>query len=265
MTTEHTTGTREEWLAARLDLLKAEKEHTRRGDALARQRQDLPWVRVDKTYRFETDEGSATLVDLFKGRSQLLVYHFMFGPDYKAGCPSCSAIADGFDGVAVHLANHDVTLMAVSRAPLAKLRAYKDRMGWTFPWASAPGGDFNFDFNVSFTEQQQDEGTIEYNFRDGGPKMNTKALPAAVAQFAATCGTDPLTYTRDRPGMSAFVLEDGAIYHTYSTYARGLDGLWGAYQWLDRAPLGRNEQGVWWKRHDEYEKSAKAGGDACCR
>jgi predicted dithiol-disulfide oxidoreductase (DUF899 family) len=258
-------GTREEWRAARIKLLEAEKELTRRSDELARQRQALPWVRVEKGYRFETEQGQASLADLFQGRSQLLVYHFMFGPDYKAGCPSCSMIADGFDGFATHLANHDVTLMAVSRAPLAKLLAYRKRMGWSFPWASSQGGDFNFDFNVSFTEQQQDEGTIEYNFRDGGPKMNTKALPAAVAQFAATCGTDPLTYTRDRPGMSAFVLEDGAIYHTYSTYARGLDGLWGAYQWLDRAPLGRNEQGVWWKRHDEYEKSAKAGNDACCR
>ncbi len=153
--TEHLTGTREEWLAARLDLLKAEKELTRRGDALARQRQELPWVRLDKDYRFETDEGSASLKDLFKGRSQLLVYHFMFGPDYKAGCASCSAIADGFDGSVVHLANHDVTLMAVSRAPLAKLQAYKKRMGWSFPWASSLGGDFNADFNVSFTEEQQ--------------------------------------------------------------------------------------------------------------
>ncbi len=255
MTTEHTTGTREEWLAARLDLLKAEKEHTRRGDALARQRQDLPWVRVDKTYRFETDEGSAALVDLFKGRSQLLVYHFMFGPDYKAGCPSCSAIADGFDGVAVHLANHDVTLMAVSRAPLAKLRAYKDRMGWTFPWASAPGGDFNFDFNVSFTEEQQREGTVEYNYQRGGHAMDATAVPPPVAEFAAACGTDAPTYVRERPGMSAFVHEDGVVYHTYSTYARGVDGVWGMYQWLDRAPKGRNETGVWWRRHDEYPKS----------
>src|SRR5262249_5125672 len=152
--TTHKTGTREQWLAARLDLLKAEKEHTRRSDELAQRRQDLPWVRVNKAYRFETDEGNASLADLFRGRSQLLVYHFMFGPDYKAGCPSCSAIADGFDGFAVHLANHDVTLAAVSRAPLAKLQAYKKRMGWTFPWASSLGGDFNFDFNVSVTEEQ---------------------------------------------------------------------------------------------------------------
>src|SRR5881392_3908475 len=156
--TKHMTGTRKEWLAARLELLKAEKELTRRSDELARRRQELPWVRIDKQYRFETDEGSATLADLFRGRSQLLVYHFMFGPDYKAGCPSCSAIADGFKGSVVHLANHDVTLAAVSRAPLAQLQGYKRRMGWTFPWASSFGSDFNFDFDASFTEDQQREG-----------------------------------------------------------------------------------------------------------
>jgi predicted dithiol-disulfide oxidoreductase (DUF899 family) len=255
--TKHRTGTREEWLAARLELLEAEKEHTRRGDELARRRQELPWVRIDKAYRFETDEGSASLADLFKGRSQLLVYHFMFGPDYTAGCPSCSAIADGFDGFAIHLANHDVMLWAVSRAPLAKLRAYKQRMGWTFPWASALDSDFNFDFNVSITEEQQREGGVEYNYRrepvfgwrtdqEGGGK-------AAEDQVAAMCGTDAPTFHRDRPGMSAFALEDGAVYHTYSTYARGLDGLWGMYQWLDRAPKGRNESGVWWRRRDEYD------------
>jgi len=245
-------GTREEWLAARLELLDAEKELTRRGDELARQRQVLPWVRIDKVYRFDTDEGSASLADLFLGRSQLLVYHFMFGPDYQAGCPSCSAIADGFDGVAVHLANHDVTLSAVSRAPLAKLQAYRQRMGWTFPWASSHGGDFNFDFNIAFTEQQQREGSIEYNYARGGHAMDEAQIPEPVARFAASCGTDAATYTRDRPGLSAFVLQDGVVYHTYSTYARGLDGLWGMYQWLDRAPRGRNETGVWWKRHDEY-------------
>lgn len=250
----HMTGTREGSLAARLELLEAEKELTRRSDELAQRRRELPWVRVDKAYDFETEEGSATLTDLFGGRSQLLVYHFMFGPDYTAGCPSCSMIADGFNGFAVHLANHDVTLMAVSRAPLAKLQAYKRRMGWTFPWVSSRGGDFNFDFNVSFTEEQQRKGSIEYNYRRGGHAMDAAVIPEPVAQFAATCGTDALTYTRDRPGLSAFVLEDGAIYHTYSTYARGLDGLWGAYQWLDRAPKGRNETGVWWRRHDEYEK-----------
>ena len=253
--TKHMTGTREEWLAARLELLAAEKELTRRSDELARRRQELPWVRVDKEYRFETDEGSASLADLFRGRSQLLVYHFMFGPDYTAGCATCSTIADGFDGFAAHLANHDVMLWAVSRAPLAKLQAYKRRMGWTFPWASSLGNDFNFDFNVSFTEEQQREGGIEYNYRRGGHAMDDTQVPEPVVQNASMAGTDVATYTRERPGMSAFVLEDGVVYHTYSTSARGLDGLWGMYQWLDRAPKGRNENGgVWWRRHDEFDK-----------
>ncbi len=251
MSTKHATGTREQWLAARLDLLKAEKELTRQSDALALQRQALPWVRVDKDYRFETDEGPATLADLFRGRSQLLVYHFMFGPDYKAGCPSCSAIADGFNGFAVHLANHDVALTAVSRAPFAKLRAYRQRLGWTFPWASSHGGEFNFDFNVSITEEQQRNGSGEYNYGKGQPLVANQ-VPPIVNEFAARCGTDGATFMRDRPGMSTFAMQDGRIYHTYSTYARGLDGLWGMYQWLDRAPLGRNEEGVWWKRNDEY-------------
>jgi predicted dithiol-disulfide oxidoreductase (DUF899 family) len=252
--TTHMTGTREEWLAARLELLAAEKELTRRSDALARQRQELPWVRVDKDYRFETDDGSASLKDLFQGRSQLLVYHFMFGPDYMAGCPSCSMIADGFNGFVVHLANHDVTLTAVSRGPLEKLQAYKRRMGWSFPWASSRGGDFNFDFNVSFTEAQQRAGDIEYNYERGGHAMDVTPVPPPVAQFAAACGTDAPTFSRDRPGLSAFVLEDGVVYHTYSTYARGVDAIWGAYQFLDRAPKGRNETGIWWRRHDEYGK-----------
>ncbi|MGN6233347.1 MAG: DUF899 domain-containing protein [Trinickia sp.] len=250
--TPHATGTREQWLAARIALLEAEKALTRRSDELARQRQALPWVRVDKDYRFDTEKGSATLPDLFEGRSQLLVYHFMFGPDYKAGCPSCSSIADAFNGFAVHLAQHDVMLTAVSRASIDKLAAYKRRMGWSFPWASSQDNDFNFDFNVSFTEMQQRDGAIEYNYRRGSHAMDIENAPEPVKQFAATCGTDAKTYTRDRPGMSAFVLEDGVVYHTYSTYARGLDGLWGMYQWLDRAPLGRNEAGPWWKRHDEY-------------
>src|SRR5438876_9397792 len=253
--TKHMTGTRKEWLAARLKLLEAEKELTRRSDELARRRQELPWVRIDKEYRFEADEGSASLADLFRGRSQLLVYHFMFGPDYTAGCPHCSAIADGFNGFAVHLANHDVTLAAVSRAPLPKLQAFKRRMGWTFPWASSLGGDFNADFSVSFTEEQQRKGLIEYNYEHGGHAMDeTAAVPEVVAKNAAMAGTDAATYTRERPGMSAFVLEDGIVYHTYSTYARGLDGLWGMYQRLDRAPRGRNETDVWWVRHDEYAK-----------
>jgi len=255
--TKHMTGTRKEWLAARLELLEAEKELTRRSDELARRRQELPWVRIDKEYRFETDEGSASLADLFRGRSQLLVYHFMFGPDYTAGCPNCSAIADGFDGFVVHLANHDVTLSAVSRAPLAKLQAYKRRMGWTFPWASSLGGDFNFDFNVSVTEEQQRDGAVEYNYERGGHALDAKPEAAAegpVAELAAMAGTDVATYARERPGMSAFALEDGVVYHAYSAYARGLDGLWGMYQWLDRAPKGRNETGAWWRRHDEYNK-----------
>jgi predicted dithiol-disulfide oxidoreductase (DUF899 family) len=249
---EHATGTREEWLAARLDLLQAEKELTRRSDEVARRRQELPWVRIDKAYRFETEEGIASLADLFRGRSQLLIYHFMFGPDYAAGCPSCSAIADGFNGFAIHLANHDVMLWAVSRAPLAKLQPYKRRMGWTFPWASSFGGDFNADFSVGFTEQQQREGGVEYNYRREAAWREPKGR---VVTHAAMCGTDSATYTRERPGMSAFALdaERGAVYHTYSTYARGLDGLWGMYQWLDRAPKGRNETGAWFRRRDEYK------------
>jgi predicted dithiol-disulfide oxidoreductase (DUF899 family) len=258
--TKHMIGTHKDWLTARLELLEAEKELTRRSDELARRRQELPWVRIDKEYRFDTDEGSASLKDLFRGRSQLLIYHFMFGPDYTAGCPSCSAIADGFDGSVVHLANHDVTLMAVSRAQLAKLDAYKRRMGWTFPWASSFGSDFNADFSVGFTEAQQREGAIEYNYRREA-QMDVSALSkkhggeGPVGEIAAMTGTDVPTYTRERPGMSAFALEDGVVYHTYSTYARGLDGLWSMYQWLDRAPEGRNEEGIWWRRHDEYQKA----------
>jgi len=267
--TTHKTGTREEWLAARLELLDAEKALTRRGDELARQRQELPWVRIDKAYRFETEEGNAFLPDLFRGRSQLLMYHFMFGPDYTAGCPACSAIADGFNGFAVHLANHDVMLWAVSRAPFAKLQAYRQRMGWTFPWASSFGSDFNGDFNVWFSEQQQGEGGIEYNYQrearapsHGTEKREhdvpsgdipSRTTPDGATLFASMSGTDKATYTRERPGMSAFALEDGVIYHTYSAYARGLDGLWGMYQWLDRAPKGRNESGVWFRRRDEYK------------
>jgi predicted dithiol-disulfide oxidoreductase (DUF899 family) len=261
--TTHMTGTREEWLAARVELLAAEKELTRRSDELARRREALPWVRIDKEYRFETDDASVSLVELFKGRSQLLVYHFMFGPDYTAGCPSCSAIADGFDGSVVHLANHDVTLVAVSRAPLAKLQAYKRRMGWSFPWASSFGGDFNFDFSASFSEQQQREGSVEYNYQreaawavSGIGDSLTKRGEGPVAEKAAMTGTDVATFTRERPGMSAFVLDDGVVYHTYSTYSRGLDGLWSMYRWLDRAPKGRNETGSWLRRHDEYERGS---------
>ena len=252
--TTHKTGTREQWLTARRELLKAEKELTRRSDELVHRRQELPWVRIDKEYRFETEKGSASLADLFQGRSQLLIYHFMFGPDYTAGCPSCSAIADGFNGSVVHLANHDVMLWAVSRAPLEKLQGYKRRMGWTFPWASSFNSDFNSDFDVQFTEEQQRKGGIEYNYRHEAA-LQLRGPDAPVAKMAAMTGTDVPTYTRERPGMSAFVLDDGVVYHTYSTYARGLDGLWAMYQWLDRAPRGRNETGVWWRRHDEYGKS----------
>ena len=257
--TTHRTGTREEWLAKRLELLEAEKELPRRSDELARRRQELPWVRIEKEYRFETDEGGASLADLFRGCSQLLVYHFMFGPDYTAGCPSCSVIADGFNGFVIHLANHDVTLTAVSRAPLAKLKAFKRRMGWSFPWASSFGSDFSADFNVSISEEQQREGGSEYNYRRVAPRplaeTPSRPTPEGAAKGAAMTGTDVATYARERPGMSTFVLEDGAVYHTYSTFARGLDGLWGAYQWLDRAPKGRNEgAGYWWRHHDEYDK-----------
>jgi predicted dithiol-disulfide oxidoreductase (DUF899 family) len=251
--TTHQTGTRDEWLAARLELLDAEKELTRRSDEVALQRQALPWVCVDKPYRFETRDGEATLADLFQGRSQLLVYHFMFGPDYKAGCPSCSAIADGFDGVTTHLANHDVMLWAVSRAPLAKLQAYRERMGWRFPWASSNASDFNADYSVSFDEAQQ-RGGIEYNYRRETP-LQPGFGGGPVGDMAASTGTDAATYIRERPGVSAFKLENGVIYHTYSGYSRGVDGIWSMYAWLDRAPLGRNEQGIWWRRHDEYGKA----------
>ena len=217
----------------------------------------MPWVRVDKEYRFETDEGSASLADLFRGRSQLVVYHFMFGPDYTAGCPSCSAIADGFNGFAVHLANHDVMLWAVSRAPLPKLQVFKPRMGWTFPWASSHGGDFNSDFKVSITEQQQRQGGTEYNYERSSPAPDAKPkdADAGPVDFAKMAGTDAATFMRERPGMSAFARQDGAVYHTYSTYARGLDALWGMYQWLDRAPKGRIETGLWWRHHDKYDQA----------
>ena len=250
--TTHRTGTRDEWLKARLDLLQAEKEHTHKGDELARRRQELPWVRVEKDYRFDTEEGKASLRDLFRGRSQLLIYHVMFGPDYKAGCPSCSAIADGFNAIAVHLANHDVMLSAVSRAPLPKLQAFQKRMGWTFPWASSFGSDFNADYSVGFTEgQQQKEGGIEYNYRSEKAWKPQESGP--VVQMAAMSGTDASTYVRERPGMSAFALEDGDVYHTYSAYSRGLDALWSMYPWLDRAPKGRNEAQIpWWRHHDQY-------------
>ena len=246
--TTHTIGTREQWLQARLALLDDEKAHTKRGDDLARRRRELPWVRVDKDYKFATDDGDKTLAELFDGRSQMLIYHFMFGPDYTAGCPSCSAIADGFNGFVPHLTHHDVAFWAVSRAPLPKLQAYKKRMGWTFPWASSYESPFNFDYAVGMTVEQQQAGP-EYNFhKEGGWQPG-----ASDTEEAFGTGADWMTYQRERPGVSAFALEDGVVYHTYSGYARSLDGLWGMYQWLDRAPLGRNESGgAWWRRRDEY-------------
>jgi predicted dithiol-disulfide oxidoreductase (DUF899 family) len=268
--TNHTVVSRDEWTEARKKLLVEEKALTRRGDEVAKKRQELPWVRVDEDYRFETEEGNVSLADLFRGNSQLLVYHFMFGPEYAAGCPHCSAIADGFNAIAVHLANHDVMLWAVSRAPLEKLQAYKRRMGWTFPWASSFDTEFNYDFNVSFTEEQQRSGEIEYNYRKSGVRSSenditdSDAAPETGKKIAATVGTDWPTYIRETPGMSAFALQEGVVYHTYSTYARGLDSLWGIYQWLDRAPLGRNESGFWMRRHDEYE-ALPEDVDSCCR
>lgn len=261
-------GTHEQWLKARLDLLKAEKEHTRRGDELARQRQLLPWVPVSKDYRFVTQQGESGLADLFQGRSQLLVYHFMFGPDYTAGCPSCSAIADGFNGIVTHLMNHDVLLTAVSLAPLEKLLAFRQRMQWSFPWASSVGSSFNFDFCASYTQEQQHEG-IEYNYtrepqqpwRDGEPGGGA----GVEFQFATACGVSTPAYMRQRPGMSAFIQKDGVVYHTYSTYSRGVDALWSMYPWLDRAPLGRNEtDGVWWRHHDRYD-AASTAATSCCQ
>jgi predicted dithiol-disulfide oxidoreductase (DUF899 family) len=260
--TNHIIGTREQWLEARIALLEQEKALTRQSDAVAQQRQALPWVRVDKAYEFDTERGRRSLTELFEGRSQLMIYHFMFGPEYKAGCPSCSAIADGFNGIAVHLASHDTMLWAVSRAPLAKLTAYRQRLGWTFPWASSHRSDFNYDFNVSFVEGQQRAGDVEYNYRREPPMKGTASewtlrdAGEPVARMAATTGTDVPTYTRERPGMSTFVLDDGVVHHAYSTFARGLDALWSMYQWLDRAPLGRNESGVWWRRNDEYGEAA---------
>jgi predicted dithiol-disulfide oxidoreductase (DUF899 family) len=258
MMTHRKSGTRQEWLAARMELLAAEKAHTRRGDELAQMRRDLPWVRVEKEYRFDTIDGPASLADLFRGRSQLLIYHFMFGPDYEAGCPSCSSIADGFNGIFVHLENHDVAFSAVSRAPLPKLKEYERRMGWSFPWASSQHDTFNYDFCTSHTEEEQKSGVLQYNYRaiDMRPLLESGGEGTWVAPIAASTGTSAATYMEEMPGVSAFALEDGIVYHTYSAYARGLDALWGMYQWLDRAPLGRNEDEWWFRRHDEYGTGA---------
>jgi predicted dithiol-disulfide oxidoreductase (DUF899 family) len=252
---EQRTGTREEWLAARKELLRHEKEHTRRNDELARLRRELPWVRIEKEYRFETDEGTRTLPELFDGRSQLIVYHFMFGPAYEAGCPTCSAGADTFDGAVAHLNQRDVTFLCASRAPLEKLQAYKRRMGWSFPWVSALESDFNFDFGASFTEEQLREGA-EYNYRqvDLSPILNLGA-DTTFGQIAASTGTDVAGYVSEGPALSAFALSDGAVHHTYSCYARGLEFVLGFYPFLDRAPKGRNEGDppeFWIRRRDEY-------------
>ena len=257
--TEHRTGTHEEWLAVRIELLEREKEQTRRSDELAKQRRELPWVQVEKEYGFESDEGTKALAELFDGRSQLLVYHFMFGPEYAAGCPMCSAAADTFNGAIVHLNHRDVTFLCASRAPLEKLQAYKRRMGWRFPWASSLGSDFNFDFGVSFTREQQREN-IEYNYRSFDPTPVLEAgAPSPLSEIAAASGTDPAGYLTEAHGLSAFAFSDGVVYHTYSSYARGCEFLLGYYPLLDRAPKGRNEGDppeLWIRRHDEYEDVA---------
>jgi predicted dithiol-disulfide oxidoreductase (DUF899 family) len=244
--TDHKVGTREEWLAAREQLLAREKEHTRLGDELARQRRELPWVAVEKEYRFDTDDGERSLAELFDGRSQLLVYHFMFGPSYEAGCPTCSSSADAVNGVLPHLHARDVTFLYVSQAPLEKLRAYKQRMGWRFPWVSAARTDFNFDLGFSRTEEQTREAVAP--MLEGSP-------PPILEHNASSSGTDVVGYLTQGPGFSAFARDDGAVYHTYSTTARGLEFLMGYYPILDRAPKGRDEDGafqVWLRRHDEY-------------
>jgi predicted dithiol-disulfide oxidoreductase (DUF899 family) len=240
--TEHKIGTREEWQAARDKLLEREKELTRRNDDLARERRELPWVPVEKEYSFETDEGIKTLPDLFDGRSQLLIYHFMFGPAYTAGCPVCSSIADNIDSNVVHLNARDVTMICASRAPLEKLQPYKRRMGWRFDWVSTQGSDFNFDFGFSYTREQV------RSFLEGGP-------PPVVSEVAAACGTDAAGYMTEGPGLSAFAFSDGVVYHTYATTNRGLEPVMGYYGVLDRAPMGRNEGDppeFWLRRHDEY-------------
>ena len=244
--TDHKVARREEWLVAREALLAREKEHTRIGDELARQRRELPWVRVEKEYRFETNEGTRTLAELFDGRSQLLVYHFMFGPSYEAGCPTCSSSADAVNGVLAHLNARDVTMVYISRAPLEKLRAYKRRMGWSFPWVSSAGSDFNFDFGMSRTEEQT---------REGIRPMIEAGMPPVVDHLASASGTDVVGYLSEGPGLSAFVLDEGGVYHVYSTTSRGLEFLMGYYPILDRAPKGRDEADspqLWLRRHDEY-------------
>jgi predicted dithiol-disulfide oxidoreductase (DUF899 family) len=245
--TEHKVGTREEWLAARNALLEREKELTRRSDELARERRDLPWVRMEKEYTFEAEDGQKTLAELFDGRSQLLVYNFMFGPDYTAGCPVCSSGADMYTGAVEHLRARDVTFLCISRAPLDRLLAYKRRMGWSFPWVSSHGTDFNFDFDASHSREEL------------APILEGDLGP--VPRLAADCGTDPAGYMSEGPVFSAFALEGGVVYHTYSTSERGLEFMLGYYAFLDRAPKGRDEGDppeMWIRRHDEYEDAARA-------
>ena len=241
--TEHRIGTQEEWQAARDELLAKEKELTRRNDELAQQRRELPWVPVEKDYSFESDEGTKSLAELFDGRSQLLIYHFMFGPPYEAGCPVCSSIADNLDPNVVHLAARDVTMLLVSRAPLEKLRAYKERMGWGLEWVSTAGSDFNRDLGFTHTEEELRP------FLEG-------EIPPTVQQMAEACGTDPAGYVTEGPGLSAYALADGVVYRTYVTSARGGEFAMGYYGLLDRTPMGRNEEGetdFWLRRHDEYQ------------
>ena len=260
--TDHKTGTREEWLVAREELLKAEKEYTRRGDELARQRRELPWAPIDKDYRFDTDDGKASVADLFRGRSQLVVYHFMFGPDYTAGCPACSATADSFNGVLPHMEARDVTMICVSRASLQKLLAFRQRMGWSFNWVSSHDSDFNFDFGVSVAERPHEAASLlmanevsafpllsDQRFRDN--------LPPITAQNASATGTDVVGYLSEGHGISVFAREGNSLYHCYSSYARGTEFMMGYYLILDRTPKGRNENGpmgTWLRRHDEYGK-----------
>jgi predicted dithiol-disulfide oxidoreductase (DUF899 family) len=246
--TTHKITTREEWQAARAVLLEREKEHTRMGDELARQRRSLPWVRAEKEYTLQTTDGPKPLAELFDGRSQLLIYHFMFGPSYEAGCPTCSSMADGVDGLLPHLHARDLTMRFVSRAPLERLQAYKRRMGWAMPWASSAESDFNFDFGASHTEEQvrQFMGPM----LDGDP-------PPILQQLATATGTDVLGYLSEAPGATIFTLADGAVYQTYATGARGLEFLMGYYPILDRLPKGRDEGGTsefWIRRHDEYDE-----------
>jgi predicted dithiol-disulfide oxidoreductase (DUF899 family) len=244
--TDHKTGTRQEWLAAREQLLVREKEHTKLGDEIAQQRDELPWVRVEKEYRFDTDAGTRTLAELFDGRSQLLVYHFMFGPSYQAGCPTCSSIADAVNGIVPHLNARDVTMLFVSQAPLDKLQAYKRRMGWSFPWVSSANSEFNVDLGFSSSEEQTREWVA--------PML--EQLPPIAGRNASETGTDVVRYLTESQGFSAFVLDDGAVYQTYSTGARGVEFLMGYYPILDRAPKGRDEGDgfqLWIRRHDEYE------------